>query len=178
MSEKRFVYRPDHPHGPNVIDTYTGKWMSIESAKKFADVVYGALQSSPQSGDVGIIEECRQWFESHAKTISKGYSTNAFELMELREMRDKCDAALSTPSQSAAPVSDHIEQPLGMVDKAKAVPDVQNDPDLVAACAAYFEKTGSSAACVALIHLQRQLNALFAARAPQPVCADNGEAKS
>lgn len=43
MSE-RFVYRPDHPMGPNVIDCRTGRWMSLDLAKEYAAVVNAAVK--------------------------------------------------------------------------------------------------------------------------------------
>jgi hypothetical protein len=35
----RFRYRPDGPFGPDVIDSHTGKWMSIDLAREYAAVV-------------------------------------------------------------------------------------------------------------------------------------------
>ena len=49
-TEPRFVYRADHPHGPNVIDRSTGKWMGIDLARQYAAVV-NAVDAPPPEGN-------------------------------------------------------------------------------------------------------------------------------
>lgn len=61
--------------------------------------------AEPVSGQRALIAELRDWFESQAKTISKGCGS-PFELMQVREMRDKCEVALTTPPASEAQTND------------------------------------------------------------------------
>lgn len=57
----RFVYRPDGPFGPDVIDRNTGRWMSLDLAREYAAVVNAALDprapSEPTVADAPITAE-------------------------------------------------------------------------------------------------------------------------
>lgn len=46
MAEPRFVYRPDHPFGPNIIDRQTGKWMGMELVREYVAVAQAALSAT------------------------------------------------------------------------------------------------------------------------------------
>lgn len=50
----RFVYRPDGPFGPDVIDRNTGRWMSLDLAREYAAVVNAALDPRAPSELTGV----------------------------------------------------------------------------------------------------------------------------
>jgi len=59
-TSERFKYRGDHPHGPNVIDLDTGRWMSVGLVREMASV----LPNIEPCDRNAVIEECSQFIES------------------------------------------------------------------------------------------------------------------
>lgn len=45
MTEVRFVYKNDNDFGPRILDRKTGRWMGLDLAKEYAEVVAGAVRA-------------------------------------------------------------------------------------------------------------------------------------
>jgi hypothetical protein len=98
----RFRYRPDGPFGPDVIDSHTGKWMSIDLAREYAGVVNVATGVSQRE------QEDAQLMRMALTVIAGWPVTNAHD-MDSHNMR-----------QTAIDALDHDAQRLGRGKGGKA----------------------------------------------------------
>lgn len=79
-------------------------WGKVRDASRQAiwDAMIAAAPAAPKGGVVDAIRErlveCRDWFDQQADVISKG-GGSTWDMLECREQRDLCKAALATGEQ-------------------------------------------------------------------------------